>query len=130
MKSGQQKGSTSTWSGSGNGRNNVRISAKTRNTMVGRLDYEHSTRGENLHHNPDLTVLDDARNIFDTLRQADYIQYWNDECEALKQKITVLPPDTTSKLREEIKKSIVSERRLLIAEAPRLKGLRYFMHVL
>ncbi len=50
-------------------------------------------------------VLYDARKIFDALRQADYIQYWNDKCEALKQKITVLPPEATSKLSEELKKS-------------------------
>lgn len=50
-------------------------------------------------------VLDDARSIYAALSQADYIKYWNEKCEDLKQKITGLPPATTAKLSEELNKS-------------------------
>lgn len=50
-------------------------------------------------------VLDDAKSIYEALGQADYIKYWDEKCESLKQKITGLPPAATTKLNEELNKS-------------------------
>jgi len=50
-------------------------------------------------------VMDDARAVYDASKRADYIQFWDNKCKELEQKIKPLPTAATTDLIKELEKS-------------------------
>lgn len=62
-------------------------------------------KDENWDKNSMYVVMEDAQVIYSVVEQLRYIEYWTSYCEELSEAIKVLPPETTYKQSEELKKA-------------------------
>lgn len=62
-------------------------------------------KDENWDKNTMYVVMEDAKAIYSVVEQLRYIKYWTSYCEELSDAIKVLPPETTYKQSEELKKA-------------------------
>ena len=62
-------------------------------------------KDENWDKNTMYVVMEDAQVIYSVVEQLCYIKYWTNYCEELSEAIKVLPPETTYKQSEELKKA-------------------------
>ncbi len=62
-------------------------------------------KDENWDKNTMYVVMEDAQVIYSVVEQLRYIKYWTSYCEELSEAIKVLPPETTYKQSEELKKA-------------------------
>ena len=62
-------------------------------------------KDENWDKNTMYVVMEDAQVIYSVVEQLRYIKYWTNYCEELSEAIKVLPPETTYKQSEELKKA-------------------------
>jgi hypothetical protein len=62
-------------------------------------------KDENWDKNTMYVVMEDAQVIYSVVKQLQYIKYWASYCEELSDAIKVLPPETTYKQSEELKKA-------------------------
>ena len=62
-------------------------------------------KDENWDKNTMYVVMEDAKAIYSVVEQLRYIKYWTSYCEELSEAIKVLPPETTYKQSEELKKA-------------------------
>lgn len=69
-------------------------------------------KDENWDKNTMYVVMEDAQVIYSVVEQLRYIEYWTSYCEELSEAIKVLPPETTYKQSEELKKATTVKNKI------------------